>query len=76
MNSTEARLREQDVRRGAEELNPQEFLTKYLQSNFPQTAAIASPEQKDRDVEEEHKKVDYKSAKPLSGTSFDSPGRY
>lgn len=76
MNSTEARLREQDVRHGSEPLNPQKFLQFYLQSNFPQTAAMASPEQKERDVEEEHKKVDYKSAKPLSGTSYDSPGRY
>jgi hypothetical protein len=76
MNTIQTRLREQDVRQESAPLNPQKFLQFYLQSNFPQTAAIASPEQKDRDVEEEHKKVDYKSAKPLSGTSYDSPGRY
>jgi hypothetical protein len=71
-----AQLKEMDVKRIAPDLDANEFLKLYLTSNFPQTAAWPSADQKDlgvfpQSVEED---VNYKK-KPLSGTSFDNPAR-
>lgn len=69
-------LRERDVRKDAPVQNPNEFLGRYLASNFPQTAAIASKEQRDAEVapmppvENDLKSI----KKPLSGTQYDKPG--
>lgn len=77
MNSIEYRLRENDVRNDAPDLNPDEFLKAYLASNFPQTAAFLSDEQRERgqQMQSEDDTVNYMK-KPPSGTSFDRPDRY
>lgn len=74
MNVREQQLKEHDVRRIAPAMDPGSFLTLYMKSNFPQTAAHRSPEQKLEGVfpQADPKDVNYKK-KPLSGTSFDNP---
>lgn len=74
MHGREQQLRERDVRRIAPELDPVSFLDAYVASNFPQTAAFRSEEQKELGVMPQGDKgdVNYKK-KPLSGTSFDNP---
>ena len=74
MNVREQQLKEHDVRRGAPELDPTTFLDAYVASNFPQTAAFKSAEQKADGIvpQSESANVNYKK-KPLSGTSFDNP---
>jgi hypothetical protein len=77
MNAIQQRLQENDVRRAAPELSPDEFLRLYLASNFPQTAAFPSAEQRERGVTMQPKDdaINY-NKKPPSGTSFDRPDRY
>jgi hypothetical protein len=77
MNSIEHRLRENDVRNDAPGLNADEFLRLYLASNFPQTTAFPSEEQRSRglQMQPEDDTVKYMK-KPPSGTSFDRPDRY
>jgi hypothetical protein len=77
MNVVQQRLRENDVRRAAPELSSDEFLRLYLASNFPQTAAFPSAEQRERGVtmQPEDDAINYKQKTP-SGTSFDRPDRY
>lgn len=77
MNSVQQRLRENDVRRTAPELATEEFLRLYLESNFPQTAAFPSAEQRERGItmQPEDDAINYKKKTP-SGTSFDRPDRY
>ncbi len=77
MNAREQQLKERDVRRTAPLLNPQEFLTLYIASNFPQTSALPSPEQKALGItpQAETDGVNY-TKKPPSGTSFDNPASY
>lgn len=77
MNLREFQLREKDVRKDAPPLNPHQFLSLYLLSTFPQTAAIPSKEQKELGVtpQAETEGVNYKK-KPPSGTSFDNPASY
>jgi len=69
-------LKEKDVRRIAPDLDAASFLRLYLTSNFPQTAAWASDEQKNAGVIPQLIKedVNYKK-KPLNGTSFDNPAK-
>ncbi len=77
MNSIQQRLRENDVRRAAPELSTDEFLRLYLASNFPQTAAFPSEEQRERGtfLQPQDDAINYKKKTP-SGTSFDRPDRY
>lgn len=77
MNSVQHRLRENDVRNDAPDLNPNTFLELYLASNFPQTTAHMSEEQRSRgqQMQPEDDTVNYVK-KPPSGTSFDRPDRY
>lgn len=77
MNSVEYRLRENDVRNDAPDLDPDTFLDLYLASNFPQTTAYLSDEQRSRGekVQPGGDTVNYMK-KPPSGTSFDRPDRY
>ena len=76
MNAREHQLKERDVKRDAPEQNPVDFMHRYLASNFPQTAAIASRQQRDSEVapmlpgENDLKSI----KKPLSGTQYDKPG--
>ena len=69
-NDKMARMRERDVRNGEPVLNPTEFLSRYLRSDFPETIAQPSPRQKQMG-EQEKKRVDL--VKPRSGTSYDNP---
>lgn len=77
MNTREAQLREQDVKKEAPELEPNLFLKLYIASNFPQTAVMPSPEQKARGITADlnQNNVNY-DKKPPSGTSFDNPAGY
>ncbi len=77
MNSIQHRLRDNDVRNDAPNLNPDEFLRLYLASNFPQTTAYLSDEQRNRgqQMQAQDDTVNYMK-KPPSGTSFDRPDRY
>lgn len=77
MTFREQQLREKDVRRTAPELDPMSFLSLYIKSTFPQTAALPSAEQKAMGVmpQAETEGVNYKK-KPPSGTSFDNPAGY
>lgn len=74
MNARQHQLKERDVRHESPELSPEFFLRSYLRSNFPQTAAYPSPEQKVNGVfpQLNVKDVEY-NKKPRSGTSFDNP---
>ena len=74
MNVRQQQLKEHDVRRTAPAIDPSSFLAMYMKSNFPQTAAHRSPEQKLEGVfpQADSNDVNYKK-KPLSGTSFDNP---
>jgi hypothetical protein len=75
MNYREQQLREQDVRKFAPDMNPSEFLRRYLVSNFPQTAAIPSREQKETVMPMYSEQNDLKfKQKPLSGIQYDKPG--
>lgn len=73
----EEQLRERDVRKTAPLLDPSSFLALYISSNFPQTAALPSEEQKLLGVMPQGagEDVNYKK-KPLSGTSYDNPAGY
>lgn len=77
MNFREQQLRERDVRKTAPLLDPSSFLAMYVASNFPQTAALPSTEQKLMGVmpQGDAEDVNYKK-KPLSGTSYDNPAGY
>ena len=74
VNFREHQLRERDVRKTAPLLDPSSFLSLYIASNFPQTAALPSAEQKLMGImpKGDAEDVNYKK-KPLSGTSFDNP---
>lgn len=76
MTERERQLRERDVRKDAPELDPGAFLEAYIRSNFIQTATMPSPEQKERGIfTPGPDNLLQLSKKPLSGTSYDNPGR-
>lgn len=68
------KLKEVDLRDHFEELNPNKFLSSYLASNFPQTIAHPSKQQKEqlKQGQMPSQPVNYMK-KPSSGISFDSP---
>ena len=67
-------LEERDVKREAPEQNPVDFMRRYSASNFPQTAAMPSAEQKlnQLPMNPAENTLNLKQ-KPLSGTSYDNP---
>lgn len=69
------KLKEVDLRDQFEEQNPNQFLAAYLKSNFPQTIAYPSAEQKEQLARGQMpaQPVNYMK-KPSSGISFDNPG--
>lgn len=69
------KLKEVDLRDHFEEQNPTNFLSAYLKSNFPQTIAHPSKEQKEQLARGQMpaQPVNYMK-KPSSGISFDNPG--
>ena len=74
MNVREQQLREADVRRDAPELNASSFLSLYIRSNFPQTAAIPSKTQVRLGILPQEDGQSVKSSKKIpSGTSYDNP---
>jgi len=77
MNIREQQLQERDVRRLSQPTNPIEFLSRYMLSNFPQTSAIPSKDQKlgFNLVNSEDNTLKLMK-KPLSGTKYDNPGGF
>lgn len=76
MNLREQQLREKDVRRDAPVLDSASFLKMYIASNFPQTAALPSPDQLAGIVPINNSEDQLKSNKKvaLAGTQYDNPG--
>lgn len=68
-------LRERDVRQLAPSLETNSFLKMYIESNFPQTSALPSVDQKGMQLGAQSMPNELQSVKkPPSGTSFDKPG--
>jgi len=77
MNIRQRQLRERDVRKLSPELNADTFMQLYMESNFPQTAALPSPQQIQRGLDSSNQANDLKlMKKPLSGTKYDNPGGF
>lgn len=77
MNLTprQQQLRERDVRKLAPELDPNAFMSMYIESNFPQTVALPSQRQLSMGLSNIKQEDPLKLAKkPLSGTKYDNPG--
>jgi|TARA_R110002126_G_scaffold10363_2_gene47174 hypothetical protein len=69
-------LFDRDVRKDSEPLDPISFLDNYVASNFPQTSAYPSKEQRENEVtpSTEENELNFKKAKKIpSGTSYDRP---
>jgi len=74
MNTREQQLRELDVRKDAPDLNPSSFLSLYIKSNFPQTAALPSRNQLSLGIIPPGEIEGVKSSMKIpSGTSYDNP---
>jgi len=77
MNAREKQLRERDVKKLAPELDAGTFMQLYMESNFPQTASLPSPQQMQRGLDTNTATNDLKlMKKPLSGTKYDNPGGF
>jgi hypothetical protein len=77
MNIRSQQLRERDVRKLAPELDANSFMKLYIESNFPQTASLPSPQQVLMGVDGNQGVDTLKlMKKPLSGTKFDNPGGF
>ena len=71
-------LRERDVRRGAPEVNPGDFLRRYLLSNFVETGSHPSKQQKEAltpPTQDKENSLKYMK-KPRQGTTYDNPGGF
>jgi len=69
-------LLDRDVRREADDLDPISFLDSYIESNFPQTSAYPSEDQRANGVVamSSDNQLDFKKKRnPGSGTSYDRP---
>lgn len=69
-------LLDTDARNDADDLDPVSFLDNYIRSNFPQTAAYPSEEQRANGVVamSDEDQLDFnKIKKPGLGTSYDRP---
>jgi len=74
-NVRKQQLRERDVRQLAPSLETSSFLRMYIDSNFPQTSALPSVDQKGMQLGAQSMPNELQSIKkPPSGTSFDKPG--
>lgn len=75
-----AQLKDRDVMHEAEELNPSMFLRAYIQSNFPQTFALPSKQQKAMGMQQStngENQLNFKKKNPSqAGTGFDRPQAY
>lgn len=76
-NARQNQLRERDVRKLSPELDANTFMRLYMESNFPQTSALPSPQQMQRGLDTNNPGDDLKlMKKPLSGTKYDNPGGF
>ena len=74
MDTQFQKLKELDLRDNEQKLNPIEFMNSYIASNFPQTVAHPSKQQKGLIAlgQMPSQAVNYMK-KPSSGISFDNP---
>ena len=76
-NARQRQLKERDVRKLAPDLDANTFMRLYMESNFPQTAALPSQQQIERGFDINKQQDPIKLAKkPLSGTQYDNPGGF
>lgn len=76
-NTRRQQLKERDVRKLAPELDPGTFMQMYMESNFPQTASLPSPQQLAMPPVQNSAQDPLKlMKKPLSGTKYDNPGGF
>ena len=71
--SRRGQLAERDVREDAPDLNPNEFLSGYLRSNFPQTVAHPSKMQIEGRVPAMQTQLKFDKPKIPSGIAYDRP---
>lgn len=77
LNIRQRQLRERDVRKLSPDLDANTFMRLYMESNFPQTASLPSPQQTERGLDTINLQDPIKLAKkPLSGTKYDNPGGF
>ena len=77
LNARQKQLRERDVRKLSPELDASTFMRLYMESNFPQTSALPSPQQMQRGLDMNNQEDTLKlMKKPLSGTKYDNPGGF
>jgi hypothetical protein len=77
LNARQQQLRERNVRKLAPDLDANTFMRLYIESNFPQTAALPSSEQLERGVDVNNQSDTLNlMKKPLSGTKYDNPGGF
>jgi hypothetical protein len=77
LNARQKQLRERDVRKLSPELDANTFMRLYMESNFPQTSALPSPQQMQRGLDMNNQDNTLKlMKKPLSGTKYDNPGGF
>jgi len=77
LNARQKQLRERDVRKLSPELDADTFMRLYMESNFPQTSALPSPQQTQRGLDMNNQQDTLKlMKKPLSGTKYDNPGGF
>lgn len=77
LNARQQQLRERNVRKLAPELDADTFMRLYMESNFPQTSAYPSPQQRELGLGTNNQVDTLKlMKKPLSGTKYDNPGGF
>lgn len=77
LNARQQQLRERDVRKLSPELDANTFMRLYMESNFPQTSALPSPQQLESGLGMNNQVDTLKlMKKPLSGTKYDNPGGF
>jgi hypothetical protein len=77
LNARQKQLRERDVRKLSPDLDANTFMRLYMESNFPQTSALPSPQQMQRGLDMNNQDNTLKlMKKPLSGTKYDNPGGF
>lgn len=76
LNARQQQLRERDVRKLSPELNADTFMQLYMESNFPQTSALPSPQQMQSGLGNQQlaDSLKLKQTKPKTGTGYDNPG--
>lgn len=76
LNARQQQLRERDVRKLSPELNADTFMQLYMESNFPQTSALPSPQQLQGGLGNQQlaDSLKLKQTKPKTGTGYDNPG--